>query len=194
MRSEPEVASGVLFHLVGNRREILVDVSEVRDNVVVRRAEPFDAAALVTLQRQIYREERWFVGDGPPSEASLAQRLRAVDPKSSLWLVAGDQRQLWGWLELHRLAPARLRHVATLTLAVSPTRRRRGVGSALLEGGYSWARGVGVRKISLNVRAGNVGAIGLYQEEGFVLEGRERDQIRTREGYEDNLIMAKFID
>jgi ribosomal protein S18 acetylase RimI-like enzyme len=43
------------------------------------------------------------------------------------------------------------------------------------------------------VRAGNEAAILLYKEEGFVLEGRERNQVRTREGYEDNLIMAKFL-
>lgn len=166
----------------------------------IRRAEPGDARALVSLQRLIYDEERWFVADGPPAEAAMAARLRSVDPQMSLWLVTeGGRRQglpdpqLFAWLELHRLPAARLRHVATLTLAVSPQRRRLGLGRDLLALGYDWAHDVGVKKISLNVRAGNEAAIHLYKEEGFVLEGRERRHVRTREGYEDNLIMARFL-
>ena len=164
----------------------------------IRRAVDSDARALVKLQEVIYEEERWFVGDGPPGEATLASRLRSLDPNMSLWLVAatGEESRspLVAWLELHRLPSARLRHVATLTLAVTPGWRRRGLGRDLLAVGYDWAATVGVRKISLNVRAGNDAAIHLYRTEGFVLEGREKQQIRTSEGYEDNLIMARFLD
>ncbi|MEX2535686.1 MAG: GNAT family N-acetyltransferase [Trueperaceae bacterium] len=162
--------------------------------VTLRRAEVDDARGLVTLQREIYREGRWFVGDGAPAEVAMAQRLRAADPQMSLWVVAAAGRQqLCGWLELHRLPSALLRHVATLTLAVAPGWRRLGVGRDLLVLGYDWAQDVGVQKISLNVRASNEGAIRLYQAEGFVLEGRERWQVRTRDGFEDNLIMARFL-
>jgi ribosomal protein S18 acetylase RimI-like enzyme len=164
----------------------------------VRPAEAADAGDLVELQRQIYREERWFVGDSPPSVAALTQRLRSLDPGLSLWLVADagphQPGRLRGWLELHRLPPARMRHVATLTLAVAARWRRHGIGRTLMGHCYGWARGVGVRKISLNVRSGNEGALRLYEGEGFVLEGRERQQIRTHDGYEDNLIMARFMD
>lgn len=199
--------------ILGNVATRRSDLSDSRREVIIRRAEPSDATALVDLQRQIYREERWFVGDGAPAVATMAQRLRTGDPGMSLWLLAaGSEREqapigrgdepggkrpgpprLRAWLELHRLPSERLRHVATLTLAVAPGWRRRGLGSKLLASGYGWARDVGVVKIGLNVRAGNEAAIRLYQREGFVLEGRERRQIRTREGFEDNLLMARFL-
>lgn len=173
-----------------------------KQKLSIRRADEGDARALVALQKLIYEEERWFVGDGPPSEATLSARLRALDPDMSLWLVASGSdyefrardAQLVAWLELHRLPSSRLRHVATLTLAVAPGWRRHGLGSDLMALGYDWANTVGVKKISLNVRAGNEAAIHLYIEEGFVLEGRERRQVSTPEGYEDNLIMARFLD
>jgi ribosomal protein S18 acetylase RimI-like enzyme len=174
-------------------RGILDSVQDTETGATMRRAAAADVAALVDLQRQIYREERWFVGDGPPSVAALAQRLRGSNPRVSLWLVADCDRSLCGWLELHRLPPARLDHVATLTLAVAPGWRHQGIGRALLEQGFQWAKQVGVRKITLNVRAGNDAAIGLYRAQGFELEGRERQQIRTSEGFEDNLIMARFL-
>ncbi|HEX7003903.1 MAG TPA: GNAT family N-acetyltransferase [Trueperaceae bacterium] len=162
-----------------------------------RRATPSDARALHELQRLIYDEERWFVGDGPPSESVLAARIRALDANMSLWLVASQRQardELCAWLELHRLPSTRLRHVANLTLAVSPRWRRHGLGRGLLASGFDWAATVGVRKVSLNVRANNEAAIELYRSEGFVLEGRERRQIRTEEGFEDNLIMARFLE
>lgn len=159
----------------------------------LRPATEADAAALVRLQRAIYREGRWFVGDGPPSQEALARRLRAVDPDSSLVLVALDGEEAAGWLELHRLPPERLRHTAMLTIAVAARWRRRGLGRRLLRRAYRWAERAGVRKLSLNVRAGNRAARALYETEGFVIEGCERDHVRTDEGFEDNVIMAKFL-
>lgn len=162
--------------------------------VEIRRAVAGDAPALVDLQNQIYREGRWFVGDGPPTVQWLSQRLRSADPGMSLWLVAAEEAgDLCGWLELHRLAPQRMRHVATLTIAVAAVRRGQGIGSALMGRAFDWARQIGVRKVTLNVRAGNEGALRLYQRTGFVLEGRERDQVLSEAGFEDNLIMAKFL-
>ena len=157
-----------------------------------RPAEADDAAALTALQRSIYQEGRWFVGDGPAAVETLARRLRALDETMSLFLVA-EAPDLAGWLELSRLSPARLRHVAVLTLAVGAPWRRRGLGKGLLERAYPWAERVGVEKIQLNVRAKNRAARALYESQGFAVEGREARQIREGNVYEDNLVMAKFL-
>ena len=160
----------------------------------VRNATSEDAAALAVLQKAIYDEERWFVGDGPPSAESIARRLRSLEPKMSLYLVAaGAAGEVAAWLELNRLAATKMRHVAVLTLAVASASRRQGVAGSLLAEAERWALRVGVEKISLNVRANNGAAVNLYQQHGFVLEGRERAQIQLEQGFEDNLIMAKFL-
>jgi ribosomal protein S18 acetylase RimI-like enzyme len=169
-------------------------VQDTQAALTIRRALASDAADLVELQRQIYREERWFVGDGPPPASAVAQRLRVADPRASLYLLAQCEGALRGWLELHRLPPSRLNHVATLTIAVARARRHQGIGRGLLERGIEWATDVGLRKVSLNVRAGNEAAIRLYRAQGFELEGRERQHIRVGESsFEDNLIMARFL-
>ena len=160
----------------------------------LRSARPSDAEALQALQDEIYHEGRWFVGDGPPSVASLRRQLRGLDARQSLYLVAVHSETLCAWLELHRLQPQRLNHVAVLTLAVGRSHRRRGLGRELLDRGIVWARRVGVDKISLNVRSGNGDAIALYRTAGFVEEGRERRHIRGDDGLEDNLVMARFVD
>ena len=166
-------------------------------NLVIRRAKASDAASLAALQSDIYAEGRWFVGDGPPSVTALTRRLRTLEPQSSLYLVVlfkeKGKEEVGAWLELHRLLPNKLRHVAMLTLAVAEPYRRRGVARALLKEAYRWGHQVGLKKISLNVRANNSGALKLYEGQGFVLEGRERAQVRLENGFEDNLIMAKFL-
>jgi len=159
--------------------------------------------------RTIYQEGRFFVGDGPPLPEALARRIGGDDPTYALYLVAECRREADGlgegarqdgarevgaWLELHRMQPRRMRHVAVLTVAVAPACRRQGLGRGLLQRSYRWAADVGVSKVSLNVRAGNAAAIALYLSEGFVEEGRERGQVRTDDGgFEDNMIMGRMV-
>ncbi|HEX7001547.1 MAG TPA: GNAT family N-acetyltransferase [Trueperaceae bacterium] len=164
-------------------------------SLTLRPARPSDASEVTRLLSGIYREERYFVGDGPSSSTSLAARIGVDDPQRSLYLVAARGTGVVGWCELHRSPAWRLEHVAVLTLAVSPTERRHGVGRALLSEAYDWCRRVGVLKVSLQVRAGNEAAIALYRSEGFALEGREVGQVRLERGgpFEDNLIMGKWL-
>ena len=159
----------------------------------IREAKGGDAPAVVELLGSIYDEGSWFVGDGPPTAGRLARRIRGESVRDVLFLVATEGRDVTGWLELQRMVPSKMRHVAVLTLAVARQQRRRGVATALLRRGYAWADRYGVAKISLNVRENNTAAIALYEREGFVREGREARQIRTESGYEANLLMAKFL-
>lgn len=133
------------------------------------------------------------MGDGPPSAETLRGRLRQLEPERSLYLVAAQEETLLGWLELHRLSPEKLFHVAVLTLAVAAPHRQRGIAGELLARAYGWAREVGVAKLQLSVRAHNRAARALYEREGFVLEGCERQQVRDGDVLEDNLLMAKFL-
>jgi [ribosomal protein S18]-alanine N-acetyltransferase len=57
-------------------------------------------------------------------------------------------------------------------LAVAPRIRRRGVGRQLLRALTAELRIRGARAITLEVRAGNLGALSLYRGAGFVVEGR----------------------
>lgn len=65
-----------------------------------------------------------------------------------------------------------------LSMAVAPVARRRGMGRRLVERLLEWARDEGISAMTVVVGADNVGAIGLYNECGFV-DGRE---IEVHEG------------
>ncbi len=175
---------------------------------VVRQALPADADGVTALLQGIYGEQDFFVGAAAAPASALRSRLeysRSEESLYSLALAAPDRGgEVVGWLELHRQGAVRMRHVATLTLAVAKRARRGGIGRALLRDSYAWCLRVGVKKISLNVRESNAAAIGLYLSEGFEQEGRERAAVRLGPlselesphavpRYEDNLVMARFL-
>lgn len=58
------------------------------------------------------------------------------------------------------------------TLTVSPKARRTGAGGALLRESMEALRGEGAETAFLEVRASNAGAIALYEQAGFVADGR----------------------
>ena len=57
--------------------------------------------------------------------------------------------------------------VITGNVVTDPTRRRQGVGSAMMRSGLAWARGEGARYAALNVQADNQAAKALYAGLGY---------------------------
>ena len=161
--------------------------------ILIRSARPYDGAELLDVQQTIYDEDEWFVGDAAPDMPFIKRRLATVAARRSVYLLALCEQDICAWLELNRHLPKKLGHVAVLTLAVAKPYRREGLASRLLSQGYLEATKLGIRKISLSVRASNKAALSLYEREGFLLEGCEKAHIRTAQGFEDNLIMAKFL-
>lgn len=77
------------------------------------------------------------------------------------------------------------------SVAVHPSHRRRGIGTALLRELLRWAQSNGARHLSLEVRASNAGAITLYRRFGLRPEGRRPRYYADPE--EDALLLGTFI-
>lgn len=80
----------------------------------------------------------------------------------------GEERRLAGYLVYHRVAD----EMHILRIAVSPRRRRRGLGLALLRCGMAAARTEGAASAVLEVRPTNRSAHRLYERLGFLPAGR----------------------
>ncbi len=76
-------------------------------------------------------------------------------------------------------------------IAVDPAHRRQGVGDALTKALVKAAQQAGLAFISLEVRAGNLAAQRLYQNNGFTPQGRRKNFYRLPT--EDALILTNFL-
>ena len=112
----------------------------------------------------------------------------ALADELSLWLAAEAGGVLAGYAGMQSV----LDEGYIDNVAVDPAFRRQGVASALLEAMIGQAQRQKLRFLSLEVRAGNEGAVALYASFGFKTMG-------LRKGYylkppEDALIMTKFFE
>jgi ribosomal-protein-alanine N-acetyltransferase len=78
------------------------------------------------------------------------------------------------------------------TLAVDPSRRRRGIGQRLLNELVDTALRLGLAFLTLEVRESNEVAQALYRKTGFVVEGRRKDYYFSPR--EDAIIMTLHLD
>jgi ribosomal-protein-alanine N-acetyltransferase len=165
--------------------------------VVVREADPADAAALVDLASAVGAEpEGWLISDATWRSVGEERRyLRAIrrHPDAAV-LVAELEGELVGRLSLSRDPHPASRHVADLGLMVAASHRRRGVGRALLQAAEGWARAAGVRKLELHVFPYNAAALALYEACGFEREGYRRAHYRRAGGQVvDAILMARLL-
>lgn len=107
--------------------------------------------------------------------------------------VAEDGGELVARLSLARDPHPASRHVADLGLMVAASRRRQGIGRALLEEAIDWARTAGVSKLELHVFPWNEPAITLYESFGFEREGYRKRHYRRDGDLVDAVLMAYFV-
>jgi RimJ/RimL family protein N-acetyltransferase len=160
--------------------------------VIVRPAEPGDAAALVALANAVSAEpEAWLISTGWRGVAEERRFLRAVrrHPDAAVYVAELDG-ELVGRLSLARDQHPASGHVADLGLMVDVGHRRRGIGRALMDAAVEWAQQHGISKLELHVFPWNEPAIALYESLGYVKEGYRKNHYLRDGAYADAVLMA----
>lgn len=67
------------------------------------------------------------------------------------------------------------------------------MGTKLFEQALNWCKDNDIHRIELYVRSDNTNAISLYKKMGFVIEGTKVHQLKVKNRYFDELIMAKIL-
>ncbi|PRD16041.1 GNAT family N-acetyltransferase [Pantoea coffeiphila] len=161
--------------------------------IIVRHAEPDDAAAL----HQMYSQPETYSDTLQlpyPSLQRWQEKLKNT-PDGQHMLVACINGQIVGQCFVALNTPARRRHTATFGLGVDVRHRGKGVAKAMMTAIVdlcdSWLQ---VDRIELTVYADNQAAIALYEKFGFVTEGRGV-RFGVRNGVQvDALFMARLKD
>ena len=141
----------------------------------IQTANIIDLGALRRLENVCFEKDAWPLLD---LIAVLTWpeviRLKAVDAGEMIGFIAGDPRSSDGvaWIS---------------TIAVDPRWQRRGVGRALLR---ACEAQVELPRMKLTVRVSNLGAIALYEQEGYRMVDLWRGYYNDGE---DGLVMGKTL-
>ena len=118
----------------------------------------------------------------PWSENSVASELKN---KLALWLVAEEDGRVAGYIGSQTCTD----ESDVMNVAVHPDFRRRGIAEALVNALVAELKAIESRCLTLEVRASNDPAIGLYEKLGFAEIGRRKNYYHNPR--EDALIMRK---
>ena len=111
------------------------------------------------------------------------------------YVVAEAEGQPVGHASLEPQALRAMAHVFSLTIVVHPGHTGKGIGRALMAALVHWSEDQPhVEKLELRVREGNTAALRLYEQFGFVEEGRFERRIKLADGrYLADISMAKIL-
>ena len=118
----------------------------------------------------------------PWSQMSIESELRSI---WSYWLVAVQDDQVVGYIG----SQSTVDETDVMNIAVHPQWRRRGIGESLINSLIGELKNRGSHSLTLEVRASNAPAIGLYEKLGFTQVGCRKNYYRNPK--EDALILRK---
>jgi len=154
--------------------------SGVETGYWVRPMAATDVAAAIALASYTPEAARW----------SPADYSRAAGGDCDGW-VAARESQHRGNIVGFLIARSMADEMEILNLAIEPAERRRGVAGRLLQAALERGRARGVKRVFLEVRASNAGAIAFYEHGGFVRTGR-RPRYYT-EPLEDGWVLSRKL-
>jgi RimJ/RimL family protein N-acetyltransferase len=128
----------------------------------------------------------------PQVEEWCASRATAQGRYDFAVTASGDD-EFRGEIVLNDIDPAV--RCANLRLAMRPAYRGRGYGTEGIQLVLGMAfDGLGLHRVELDVLSINARAKSLYENIGFVVEGRRRDAYRDGDGFCDAIMMAMLED
>ncbi len=169
------------------------DLPQGHVDVVIRRAEPSDAADLRAVMA-MPRAQSMTLQLPHPSVGEWQERLDEP-PEGFRLLVAclGEESgRVVGSIGLGVSTRERTRHCGSIGMAVHDDWQGRGIGTRLLEAALDLADNwLQVRRLELEVCADNGPAVALYERVGFEVEGTCRGRVFRGGQFVDTLVMAR---
>ncbi len=176
-------------------------VKKLKDGtpVVIREAQPLDAARLLTCIKTYIPQSEYIpkleseiimtVGDEELWIRSFAKN------DNSLLLVAECNHQIIGNIDVTGSRRKVMEHTAVIGMGMMAEWRNRGLGSALMESVLDWATDHPVLELLwLQVYGDNEAGMALYQKMGFIETGRIGGFFRHNHRLSENVTMARRVN
>ncbi|MBW4609898.1 MAG: GNAT family N-acetyltransferase [Hassallia sp. WJT32-NPBG1] len=164
--------------------------------LLVREAQPDDAAAIVGILNPIIEAGVYTVFD-TPFTVDAEQEYILNFPQRGVFHVAVScaDRKVVGFQSMEPFATFThgFDHVGIIATFVDLSYRRQGIGKCLFEATFETARSKGYEKIFTYVRADNAAGLASYLQRGFHIVGTARRHAKIKGTYVDEIIIERFL-
>ena len=162
--------------------------------ITTRSSTPEDADAISACVDAVSRERRYLGNTSGFSAEQTRAFIASLADSSGIQIVVvadhqgGVPNEIVGWCDVTPIPFEGMRHVGRLGMGLLPSFRGQGLGRRLVREALSQVFAKPLKRVELEVFASNKIAVGLYEREGFVIEGRKRCA-RFLDGAEDDILI-----
>jgi RimJ/RimL family protein N-acetyltransferase len=156
--------------------------------ITTRYSTPEDAELVAACVEAVSRERRYLANTSGFSAEQTRAFIASLRDGGGIQIVVVAGAEIVGWCDVNPMPFEGMRHVGHLGMGLLPAFRGQGLGRRLVREALSYVFSRSLTRVELEVFASNRIAIGLYEREGFVIEGRKRCA-RFLDGAEDDILI-----
>ena len=134
----------------------------------------------------------------PPTPQKIVDNIYKKFTKAAIgWWAIVYNDEMVGAMHLSSCATeyskTKMGHVGSFGIIVESQNWGKGIGKKAMRFLIDTARKQNIKRLELEVFSGNSRGIALYEGLGFKIEGVQKKRIKNKNGYEDTIMMAKWL-
>lgn len=160
-------------------------------NCTIRPVRQADAEASNKAVNSVICEKRYLLTANILSLAATSDFIAQTTSNKYAHYVADAHNKIVGWVDVTPKQHQALQHAGQLGMTVAAEYRGQGIGKALLKCAVEYAYKTGLKRLELEVFAGNFAAIALYEQYGFSHADTKRNDVYVDGACKDTCAMAQ---
>jgi len=164
--------------------------------ILVRSAQPEDAAAIVAIFNPVIESGKYTVFDSPFTVEAEREYIENLSARGIFHVaVRLADNKIVGFQSMEPFATYThaFDHVGVIGTYVDLNERRQGIAGQLFAATFEAARQKGYEKLFTFIRADNPAALATYQRQGFEIIGTARRQAKINDCHVDEIMVEKFL-
>lgn len=173
------------------------ETNESSSAFIIRTIEASDARAFIHLQEEIFQQTDFMYNTPNELELTVQQLRKYLSDwkklKTRTVLLCIANGVFAGYAVIHGHRHSKVKHVASIHLAVKEEYQRQGIGKSLMEEAENWAKKRAITRLELSVMTHNAGAVHLFEKMGFQHEGKRLQSVKVNDSFIDEYLMGKIL-
>ncbi|MCD7033426.1 GNAT family N-acetyltransferase [Metabacillus sp. GX 13764] len=161
---------------------------------ILRPAEETDAPFILQAVEEIIRSGVFIQKEQKRTLDKEKEFIREMKEKGNLYAVVELDGKAAGIARVIKGELAMKRHTGLYRTWLSERASGVGFGREILNYTLDWCRNERLHKLCLTVFASNEIAVRLYEKNGFVIEGIQKEQVLLNGRFDDEIYMARFFN